>query len=199
MMSLRRFAALYLLSFGLYLYYWYYTTLKELKLSEGLDISPGWRTFGMFVPILNIYLLYDLFRRIDQAATRVGAGHQEGWWRRPGWMTAGYFIIAAVLSQVVAQFMPADPQLQTPALIWLGVPVTLLTLVPCAWILSKAQETMNMYLLKVAPGVTWPTSLSAGQVGVVIGGILLITAQFTALHLILIWAANFIASMPQSY
>lgn len=206
MMNIRRFTALYLLSFGLYLYYWYYMTLKNLRslnLAADVNIRPGWRTVGMFVPILNIYLLYDLFRRVDEAA--VSAGHTENrvsWWSRPGWLTAWYFLVPFVLSQLLGQaFAPfGEHFMVNPALIWVLMPLgALVTLVPCVWVLSVVQQSVNVFMADVAPGLRWSQGLTAGQVAVTVGGMTWFAAQVTAWHLVLLWAVDFLASLPQSY
>lgn len=203
MMSLRRFTVLYLLSFGLYLYHWYYKTLKDLKLSEGLDISPGWRTAGMFLPLLNIYLLYDLFRRVDEAGARSGHIYlRSAWWRRPGWLTVWYFLWPFALSQLLGQaFMPLGEYLMTnPAIIWALMPAaTLISLLPCVWVLTMVQDTMNGFLMDSAPSPQWNHDLSAVQAGVVAGGMALFASQVAAIYLLMLWAAEFMASPPHPY
>ena len=200
MMSLRRFTVLYLLSFGLYLYYWHYKTLKGLKLSEGLDISPGWRTAGLFVPLLNIYLLYDLFRRVDEVGARSGHIYlRSAWWRRPGWLTAWYFLWPFALSQLLGQaFMSLGEYFMTnPAIIWVLMPAaTLISLLPCVWVLSMVQDKMNCFLMDFAPSLQWNHGLSTGQVGIVVGGMALFASQVAVWYLVLLWLAGFVASLP---
>lgn len=203
MMSLRRFTVLYLLSFGLYLYYWYYKTLKRLKLAQDLDISPGWRTVGMFVPLLNIYLLYDLFRRVDEAGARSGHIYlRSAWWRRPGWLTVWYFLWPFALSQLLGQaFMPLGEYLMTnPAIIWALMPAAaLISLLPCVWVLTMVQHNMNVSVRFSTPGAKRQTKTSAGEAAIVAGGVLLFASQAAALHLVMILVSDFVASLPQSY
>ena len=67
---------LYIFTFGLYTFYWFYRTWKFLKeknfnvneLNQDEpekkltgEISPIWRTIGMIIPFYNLYLMYKLF------------------------------------------------------------------------------------------------------------------------------------------
>lgn len=46
---------LFVVTFGLYLFYWYYVTTKEMLRSNGMEGSPGFLTFLLFVPFVNLY------------------------------------------------------------------------------------------------------------------------------------------------
>jgi hypothetical protein len=52
------FIVLSILTFGIYDIYWYYRNWKYIVVYKSLGISPGWRTVGLFVPILNLFLIY---------------------------------------------------------------------------------------------------------------------------------------------
>jgi len=60
------------LSFGLYTYYWFYVTREQLTSEIGGDDDAGLQTAGLLVPILNIFIIYWLWRDINIARTRVG-------------------------------------------------------------------------------------------------------------------------------
>lgn len=60
----RNFLILSIVTFNLYTFYWYYKTWKKLAAHHLLHISPGWRTVGLLVPLLNIYLIYSLMRDV---------------------------------------------------------------------------------------------------------------------------------------
>jgi len=48
---IRNLVLLYVFTFGIYEIYWFYRNWKHMKIHKNLDISPGWRTVGLFVPI----------------------------------------------------------------------------------------------------------------------------------------------------
>jgi hypothetical protein len=63
----RRLAVLIFASFGLYQFYWFWRSWRDLETPH-----PGWRTAGLFVPFLNFYLVYDFFRTVQITALRLG-------------------------------------------------------------------------------------------------------------------------------
>lgn len=71
--SLWRCWGLTLLSFGIYMPYWVYVTRKllDLELREGRD-DAAFHTFGSFVPILNYFVTYWIWRDIDRLRRAVG-------------------------------------------------------------------------------------------------------------------------------
>lgn len=61
-----------LLSLGLYSFYWFYVTREQVTREIGADDNAGLQTAGLLVPILNIFIVYWLWRDINVARTRVG-------------------------------------------------------------------------------------------------------------------------------
>lgn len=61
-----------LLSFGLYHFYWFNVTRKEVSRELGTDDDAALQTAGLLVPILNWIIIYWLWRDINVARTRVG-------------------------------------------------------------------------------------------------------------------------------
>lgn len=61
-----------LLSLGLYSYYWFFVTREQVTREIGGNDNAGLQTAGLFVPILNIVIIYWLWRDINVARTRVG-------------------------------------------------------------------------------------------------------------------------------
>jgi hypothetical protein len=51
-----------IVTFGIYGIYWFYKTWKSIKDYNGADFSPGWRTFGLFIPIYNLVRIDGMFR-----------------------------------------------------------------------------------------------------------------------------------------
>ena len=61
-----------ILSFGLYAYYWFYVTRKQVNLELGKDDDAALYTAGLLVPILNIFIVYWLWRDIADLRARAG-------------------------------------------------------------------------------------------------------------------------------
>lgn len=86
-----RLVILSILTLNIYQIYWFYLNWKYLKKHKGLNISPGWRTVGLFVPIYGIILIYRQFRDIRDFAVEVGCKTYSS----PGWLTFGFIILCS--------------------------------------------------------------------------------------------------------
>jgi hypothetical protein len=60
-----RLVLLSIITFSFYEIYWFYRNWKHLKTHKQLEISPGWRTVGLCVPILGIVLIYTPSLTVD--------------------------------------------------------------------------------------------------------------------------------------
>ena len=71
--GLGRVWAFMVLSFGLYGYYWFYVTRKQLdgELAHGRD-DAGLHTAGLVVPVLNLFIVHWLWRDLNLLRQRVG-------------------------------------------------------------------------------------------------------------------------------
>jgi len=69
-------------SLGFYQIYWYYTTSKLVKHFLKEDYSPGWRTVGLFVPILSWFMIYYLIDDISRLQEEADIESLIS----PGWM-----------------------------------------------------------------------------------------------------------------
>lgn len=73
--SLGRVWGFTLISFGLYMYFWFYTYRKKLdaELGHGRD-DAALHTAGLLVPVLNFFIVHWLWRDLNHLRTRVGLG-----------------------------------------------------------------------------------------------------------------------------
>ena len=67
-----RVIGLSILSFGLYGYYWFYVTRKQVNGEIGSTDDAGLYTAGLLVPILNVIITYWLWRDIALLRQRAG-------------------------------------------------------------------------------------------------------------------------------
>lgn len=70
--SLGRCAVAYMLSFGFYGFYWFFQYRKRMNAELGKTDDAGLHTVGLFVPFLNWYLVYLLWKDISDARVRIG-------------------------------------------------------------------------------------------------------------------------------
>ena len=143
--------ALSVATFGLYQIYWLYRNWKQLNTSLALGISAGWRTAGLLVPILNIWLVYDQFRTIARAAARQGC---KGF--SPGWVLV-FYLSLGLLWRLPGLFSFLSVASVGPLVI--------------------VQDTLNCYWKKTQPGLPQRMHLTSREVGIVaVGGIVWILA-----------------------
>lgn len=160
-----RLVLLSMLTFGIYEIYWFWRNWRHLVDYGGRELSPGWRTVGLFVPGLNIYLIYTQFRDIRKTADAAGCDT----YTYPGLITAAY----AFLSAVSFRFGIMETRLTDPAEVFilfaLGVAVDLLSL----WLLVIVQRTLNGYWAKTQPGLAVRKVFTRGETVIIIAGALL--------------------------
>lgn len=70
--SLVRVALCTIASFGVYSYWWFYTYRQRMDAELGKSDDAALHTAGLFVPLLNIYIVYLLWKDISDARVRVG-------------------------------------------------------------------------------------------------------------------------------
>jgi hypothetical protein len=136
--------------------YWFYRNWKHFKIHKSLDISPGWRTAGLFVPIYGIVLAYEQLRDIRQFSKEAGIDKTYS----PGWTLFGWLILAA--------FWNLPDPFWLPALL-------------SVWPLAVVQEVLNLYWGKEQSELPARTKFSGGQIALLVtGGIMLILALIFA-------------------
>ena len=136
-----------LFTFSLYDLYWFYRTWRQLRDAENWDISPGWRLVGLSIPILNLFLLYGLFKRISNTVQV----ESSGVFISPGWILLGW--------------------LGFNALAYLPEPYFLLSFLSI-WLIGNIQNTLNKHWSKSQPTLAIQTKLSVGQIVILLlGGI----------------------------
>lgn len=147
-------------TFTLYEFYWFYRNWKHLKAHKNLDISPGWRTVGLFVPLYYIFMIHGQFKDIRDYAFLAGSRSYNS----PGWLTFGYVSLNFVLPYLFFDYMAStEPTSFIVAIIYLSA----------MWILVTVQNTLNDYWKKEQPYSEINTGFSKGEIALlVIGGII---------------------------
>ena len=156
-------------TFGMYEYYWFYRNWKHLKNHKKLNIRPGWRTAGLFVPIYCVFLGYWQFKDIREYAKKVGCNSFSD----PGWLIIGYIFLSNVSTKISWYgFELTDPS-ERLAFTILEIIFSLLAV----WILVTVQKTLNVYWKNEQPELKIRTNFSRGeQILFFMGGIIWILA-----------------------
>lgn len=135
-------------TFGIYELIWFHKNWDEFKKHKNLNIKPGWRVVGLFVPIYNLILVYEQFKDVKNYAEKSGIKQLYS----PGWILLGYIILTVLWK------LP-DP-------LW---PLTFLSVLP----LTVVQKTLNEYWRKEQNDLPENKKLTSGQIALIaIGGLL---------------------------
>ena len=135
---IRHLVWLAILSFGLYELYWFYRNWRVIKEHGGHDFSPGWRAVGLFVPIVNVFMVYHMFR----LAYVMGDSPDRRPVFTPGRQTLAYFLLVAVSN--------------VPGPFW---PLTFLTVLP----MIPVQAALNRYWASEQPDRPVRESFNAAE------------------------------------
>lgn len=76
---------------GVYEIYWFYRNWEQLKAHKNLDLSPKWRTVGLFVPLVGIIFILQQFQDIRNFSREAGIVKSFS----PGWIFAAYVLLNA--------------------------------------------------------------------------------------------------------
>jgi len=78
--SVTREALCAIVSIGAYHFWWFYAYRRLISRELGTFDRAGWQTAGLAVPILNIFILYWIWRDINTLVRQTGdAGFAAGW------------------------------------------------------------------------------------------------------------------------
>ncbi len=141
-----QFILLSALTFGVYLIIWFNRNWRQLKAHKNLNIRPGLRTVGLFVPILNLVLIYKLLRSIRDFSKEIGLEKLFS----PGWIIFWLIVFSAVgySAPVPYKFL------------------NYLVLIP----LGMVQRDFNSYWKNEQSGLPIRKKLSGGQIVILIIG-----------------------------
>ncbi len=148
------------LTLAIYNIYWFYRNWKHLKIHKNLDISPGWRTVGLFIPIVSIIFIYEQFKDIRDYAVQKGYKAYSS----PGLLSLGYILI-----NILSFLSFSLEDLLGPAGIFIASVIIYLL---GTMLLIVVQKTLNDFWMNEQPGLRMRTNFSSGEIIVlIIGGI----------------------------
>ena len=151
-----RVIAFTVLSAGLYLFYWFYLTWKQLANETGEDHYPVWHALSLLVPIYNLFRLHKHMTVIEELA----AGANVVTTLSPGHAVL-LLIIATVLSSIGARIF--DPVIAVPLL---SISVALITIV-----LFSAQSSLNRCWINKRGPILQDARIGVGEVILILVGL----------------------------
>ena len=128
-----------LVSFGLYPTYWMYQNLRLLKGHKQLSISPAWRTFGAFIPLIGLLFFKDQLQLFAETAAADSIAIEFSPWARTLAFTA-----VSLLGEL-------------PNPWWIMATGAVLVLLP-------VQRALNQYWAIEQPGLPMRQRFSSGEI-----------------------------------
>jgi hypothetical protein len=142
-----RFVLLSFFTLGIFNIYWYYRNWKHLKNFRNVNISPGWKTVGLFIPLVGFVLIYGAHRDYKYLIEEEAVNRKL----YPGWIIL-ILIVCAIMTRL-------------PGAYWL---LGYLSIIP----LAIVQGVLNDLWAKVQPEFPMRTKWRAGEIVLLIFGIL---------------------------
>lgn len=188
--SVLRVIGLTIVTSGLYFFYWFFVTKNQLKRELKNEQHVGWQTAGLFVPILNLFILYWLYRDVNEArATQKQPPFAAVWYVLiPFILIALAFIIGigAILSIIGAIASEISDQSASTGLAGAGVLGGLFALLLLFTggvlhyvFLGLAVKNLNEYWDKRSGGKAQEAKFRGGEVTIIIVGVLLMILNYS--------------------
>lgn len=159
-------------TFGLYALYWFYNTWRQLAATSGAsNMKPVLRTIGLCVPLLNIYLVAEQWRRVNELCT-----DDE---HRPffpvAWTVFGFLFLsyayAAYFILLMATFYSSETLPSGAEMLGLSF-IDLVSFSLLGLLLAAPQRVLNVYHERVNHANTPRTRFTPGEIAwLAIGGI----------------------------
>lgn len=153
-----QFWLMYLCSFGLYLFWWYYKNWQQLKNHRGLNFSPVIRTIGLIVPLLSYYLLWLEFDEINRSAEDSGIVDYED----AIYLTFAFAVLNIIGSLAFITFRVFSA----------GTLIGMFCIIGEAYIIYQVQKTLNIYWKKEQLNLPMKKNFSWRQIFIaIVGGV----------------------------
>jgi hypothetical protein len=172
-LSITKFVTFMILTLGLYFVFWYYKNLEYIEDYGRKDINTTLRFLGLFVPILNIFLIYDEFIIIKEINQNKFI--KVTW--SPGWMTF-WLIFLYGLERFLIYFTDENSLMRI--ILYIGI-----VFIIC-FPLIEVQDSLNDYWNIIQKKFPKRNSFSKGEIVFVV-----IAALIWILYIITLVFGNF--------
>lgn len=159
-----------ILTYGLYHIYWFYKNWVFLKTALDRPIRPVWRTIGLFVPFLNIFLIAQQFKNINDVAREKGCTQTYS----HIWTSIAYLALSTAYAAVTILFtasMMSEAEPLTPDMLVGILYVDTMIFALLGALLIAPQRLLNEYWSKVQ-NLPPRKNLTTGEIAwIVFGGL----------------------------
>lgn len=158
-----RVAAASVVSSGLYLFYWFYLTWKQLKIATNRqDYHPVWHALALLVPIYGLVIAYRHMRIIKDLATDEGVTTSLS----PGGALT-LLIVGGVLANASVRASLSYGELGV------GLILDILSVAILAGMLLWGQTSLNKYWNKISEAQVREARIGVGEVVIIVVGLLI--------------------------
>lgn len=154
-----------ILTSGIYLIYWLWRSWSDLRHETGLNISPGWRTVAMFIPILDIVLTIQLFREIGKLASSRNTDPISS----PTLLALSFCLLSYIATwfDILSAFPKAPTEMISLIIASYAFSI------PAILLLIPVQHAFNRYWAVTQPELPVRTTFTAGEIVMLTVGTLL--------------------------
>ena len=141
-LSLNRILLMSVLSYGLYLLYWFYLTWKQYRDHTGTDAYPVWHALTLFVPIYGLFRTHAHARTYRSLLWDAGLSSSI----RPGWSWLAVLVAGFLGNVSLRGYMELAlrGELTQGAVLWFLV-MDLIVMALIAGLLLHLQSNINRY------------------------------------------------------
>ncbi len=158
------------LTYGFYTIYWFYRNWKDIQHAHNRQLHPVLRTVGLFIPLLNIFLVAQQFKHRRALGKESGGTAYFAWiWTTIGFLVLGYTYSFYTVTAIMSSLSETPDKL---TLLGMAI-IDLITFGLLGLLLAAAQRVLNEYWKKMEGHLATRHSLTAGEITwLVFGGML---------------------------
>ena len=146
LISVPRVFVLSILSFGLYLFWWFYISWKQYRDHSGENAHPIWHALTLLVPIYSVFRIHAHMRTYKELMTE----RQVTSSIRPGLGAAVAFLIVSHVLGIIGILGIFSGEISKTLVIWLLLESIIVTAIT-TWLLTSVQVNVNRYWTAVLP------------------------------------------------
>ena len=153
------------ISYGLYLFYWFYLTWKHHRDHTRTEAYPIWHALTLAVPIYGLFRTYAHVRSFKELMAGAGVASS---------LSAGLAVTLMIVSNALgwASFRLTYGVAPTQSIIFLGIILDLISIGVVVALLMPIQENLNRYWASLAGDRVVYARVRTGETVLVVIGVL---------------------------
>jgi hypothetical protein len=158
------------LSYGLYLFYWFYLTWKQYRDHTRTEAYPVWHVLALSVPIYSLFRTYAHVRSFKQLMLNAGLSTNLSVGGAVLLMLS-YWVVSIIGLAIIWAGGGFSGELSQGAAL-ASMVTGLIGIAVLAWLVSHVQENLNLYWASLANMRAVNAKIGIGEVSSVLFGLL---------------------------